>query len=269
MSNGNSTFRMLPKEERPVRIVRAIKDSEHPYFVSPRSAPQDRELTWEARGLLWYLLSKPDTWEVQPSDLEQQCGRDRVYRILNELIEHRYIERQQIRNSKGRVTEVTYVVHEEPLPENPDTANPEPENPGVENTHIRYKEKERDLEIKTVAAEAADLPVKKARKRDPIYDAISEVWGTAASGFIVKIKGVLIGDNRKKDAWGQSALEVPADAAEILRFGEWAKDRMNNMRLQQLPTAPATIQKWFEDFRREGNQPQLRGGDLKTMIYRN
>lgn len=103
---------------KPIRIIRAPHESK--YFASVRATPQDRSLSWEARGVLWYLLSKSDNWEVQPKDLQQGVGRDKVYKILKELIDANYIERVDVRE-KGKFVSTTYLVYEQPYTEKPDT----------------------------------------------------------------------------------------------------------------------------------------------------
>lgn len=96
-------------------IYRAPKDKENPYAMIRRDTLRDRSLTWEARGVLAYLLSQSDSWKVVIGDLEQNCGRDVVYNILNELKEHGYIERVSERDSKGHVLSWNYAVHEQSL----------------------------------------------------------------------------------------------------------------------------------------------------------
>lgn len=114
--------------EKTIKIHRGNEDD--PNFVSPRSAPQDRSLTWEARGMLWYLLSKPGDWEVRPLDLQQQCGKNRAYKILNELIQHQYIQRIYHRDEKGRIEDIEYMVYSKPviMPSAPFPQNQELEN---------------------------------------------------------------------------------------------------------------------------------------------
>jgi hypothetical protein len=76
-------------------ILRAPKNKRNPYTSVRRATFEDRGLSWEARGLLAYLLVKPDDWEIQVADLIDASpgGRDKVYRILNELEAHGYVER--------------------------------------------------------------------------------------------------------------------------------------------------------------------------------
>jgi len=76
-------------------IIRTPKDGSSPYVATSRAAAQDERLSFEARGLLWYLLSKPSDWKVVIGDLMKagHCGRNRVYRILRELQTAGYLMR--------------------------------------------------------------------------------------------------------------------------------------------------------------------------------
>ena len=129
-------------------IYRAQRNDENPYFQFRRATAQDRALTFEARGMLAYILSKPDHWKVQPSDLEQQCKKSVVYRVLGELIKHGYIDRQQERDDKKKIIAWHYIVHEEPLPKKQEVALPEVENQDLGNQDIRDKRKEEKKEKK-------------------------------------------------------------------------------------------------------------------------
>lgn len=121
------------------RIHRGVENDTT--FVSPRSAPQNRNLTFESRGMLWYMLSKPGDWIVQPSDLQQKCGKNQVYRILGELIDRGYMVRTIHRDSKGRVSEVEYDVYSTPI-FCPLLRNQEVDFPDVENRDSTEERKE-------------------------------------------------------------------------------------------------------------------------------
>jgi hypothetical protein len=126
-----------------ITIVRGRHDRENPYFVSARAAPQDERLSWEARGVLWYLLSKPDNWRVQVSDLMQNCGRDKAKRIIKELRDAGYLRRESDKprqDEHGKFVWEPYQVYEQPLTEKPSTVEPSTVNPSI------YKVKKTDLE---------------------------------------------------------------------------------------------------------------------------
>jgi len=99
------------------------------FLVLCQAAVEDSRLSWAARGLLVYLLSRPDDWRIRVDHLRQQAtsGRDAIYKLLSELRQHGYILRERIRGEDGRLQGTSYYVHEtpsSPLPENPYTVKP-------------------------------------------------------------------------------------------------------------------------------------------------
>lgn len=110
-------------------IIRTAKD--RPWMATLRVTPQDKTLSYEAAGMLWYLLSKPDDWKVIISDLERPTAkRDKVYRILKELKEKGYIHRARVQNVDGTFTWDDYRVYEVPVDE-PFTALPDMVKPNI------------------------------------------------------------------------------------------------------------------------------------------
>jgi hypothetical protein len=92
---------------------------------------------------------------------------------------------------------------------------------------------------------------KTTRKRDPFYDAISEVWKTDASGWIVNIKGMMQG-TAKRGEWARSNFNPPVtDPAEITAFAPYMDKRKREKKIEGDITACVTIQRWFYDFRAE------------------
>lgn len=119
------------------RIHRAKHDTENPYYIASRDTAQDKAISYDALGMLNYILSKPDDWDVQPTDLEREkCKRGKVYSILKELISNNYIERIYHRDDKQRVVMVEYVAHERPFIEKPLPEKPEVEKPDMGKQHI-------------------------------------------------------------------------------------------------------------------------------------
>jgi len=105
---------------------------------------KDKSLGAEALGVICYLIGCPHDWIVRPSQLADRfgCGRDKVQRILNDLIELGYIRRSRLRNAEtGSWEGVEYVVldtKDEPQPENQVVGadSPQPENPAPENPKL-------------------------------------------------------------------------------------------------------------------------------------
>lgn len=77
----------------------------------------DENLSWKAKGLLAYLLSKPDDWQIYVKDLIKRStdGRDSVVSGLKELEDNGYLSRQQIRGGNGKFGQMEYIVYEQPL----------------------------------------------------------------------------------------------------------------------------------------------------------
>lgn len=66
----------------------------------------DKSLSWGARGLLVYLMSKPANWKVKTTDLIRQspAGRDATLALLKELETARYLHRQRSNAGQGHFT---------------------------------------------------------------------------------------------------------------------------------------------------------------------
>ncbi len=124
----------------------------------PNALIEDRSISWRARGILVYLLSRPDGWDTDSERLAEQAGlpgedrqsaaegRDAVRRALNELDDANYLHRVKRQTQRGDgerrvgtwVTDVYVSDHPTPdgipglyAPENAE--NPHGENP-VDNS---------------------------------------------------------------------------------------------------------------------------------------
>jgi hypothetical protein len=73
------------------------------YFVVDNALFSDERLSWEARGLMGYLLSKPDDWKVRLYDLVARgpAGVHKIQRILRELEAAGYLRRVRLKRSNG------------------------------------------------------------------------------------------------------------------------------------------------------------------------
>lgn len=76
----------------------------------------DKGLSFKAKGLMVYLLSRPDGWKVYISHLAtvSKDGDDSVRTAINELIEAGYVRREEVRE-KGRFVRYDYAILEIPL----------------------------------------------------------------------------------------------------------------------------------------------------------
>lgn len=147
------------------RIRRSAHDAENHYFMSSRRTAQDKSLTYEARGLLFYLLSKPSDWVIQIKDLQcEGAGRDKVYGILRELTKRNYMSREFIRD-QGKIGGIEYIAYEEPFTEKPYTAKPFTAKPDYTEDRLKQNTDKRHIpEPKVPASMGMRLP--RASKRD-------------------------------------------------------------------------------------------------------
>ena len=107
------------------------------YVVLDKVFLNDKRLSWQAKGLLAYMLSMPNDWVFRIEDLKNRSsnGRDSTKSIIKELQEYGYIIKEQERQ-QGKFSNNRYIVLERPtspLTENPSTENPSTENPSLLN----------------------------------------------------------------------------------------------------------------------------------------
>lgn len=74
------------------------------------------DLSWEAAGVLLYLLSKPDNWTVSHNHLVnyRDAGHAKIRRILRELEDAGYLVRERVRNEKGVFVAGRSVLYDSP-----------------------------------------------------------------------------------------------------------------------------------------------------------
>lgn len=132
--------------------IRRAKRPDSNFYILDKSISDNDRLSWRARGLLIYLLGKPDNWKVSVANLVNQTqnsahrsGRDAIYSILKELEDIGYLQREQGKTDNGKFGSIDYVVseipvirEESPLTGNPDTAEPYTADPTL--ISIEYKQ---------------------------------------------------------------------------------------------------------------------------------
>lgn len=122
-------------------------------------ATEDPRLSWEAKGLHTYMISRPPNWKIYFNDLlnRSTCGRDKLRKLLSELEDFGYLTTEQLRDEytnqfSGKVYKVYQSpITEKPSPENPSagkpsTETPLPENPPLNNKESTIKEKNKKEE---------------------------------------------------------------------------------------------------------------------------
>lgn len=137
---------MTDSKSRPAshKSILRVKKTNN-YVVLDKGFLQDPSLSCKAKGLLSYLLSKPDDWEIRLSELCRHFsdGKDSIRKGIEELEKAGYIKKERLRGGNGKFAGVRYMVYEtpclsqkEPQTEKPDTVFPAPENPTLLNNDL-------------------------------------------------------------------------------------------------------------------------------------
>lgn len=128
------------------------------FTTLPNETIRDPRLTFEATGLLSFMLSLPDDWEIHKSWLEKQkggCGRDKLTRIMNELITCGYVVRKPKQDESGKMQGVDWFVYSTDQLKNRITENPLDGKPATtKEIDIQKKELNKDIVQKDLHEEA-------------------------------------------------------------------------------------------------------------------
>ena len=87
---------------------------------------EDKQISFKARGLLIYMLSKPDDWKFYPDELANHSDKDGVKAIntaLQEMESAGYLVRKRKRDKEGHSKGIDYLLYETPQSNNPDSQN--------------------------------------------------------------------------------------------------------------------------------------------------
>lgn len=133
---------MIGANESENTIFRVVKNKDNPYVMIDKRPIENPALSWKAKGLLAYLLSRPDNWIVRMGDLikRSQDGEFATRGAAKELESAGHIAKHQERKDGARFAEVVYTVYEQPLRGNPHAENPHAENLALTNIDSTKKD---------------------------------------------------------------------------------------------------------------------------------
>lgn len=185
-------------------IYRTIKSKENPYSVIPNAIINNPDLSYKAKGILIYLISKPDQWKAREEDIVEhgKDGIDAVRTAIKELINAGYIIRQRVKGKDGKFLGWESYVYEEPQNENtdigksdigkttvsgeiPTSENPTSENPrllitdNILNTDIYNNTTHKGEKPKKYSDEVHEISEyyqKKLKEFFPSFTAVSKNW---------------------------------------------------------------------------------------------
>ncbi len=142
-------------------IFRVAKNKDNPFVMIDRRPIENPKLSWKAKGILAYLLSRPDNWIVRLGDLVKRSpdGAFAVRRAIKELRDVGHIS-YQIDRENGHIKQWLLVVHEIPLlRDNQQVGNQQVENLPINDTDSLTDTDSKDIkEGASAAPKATDFP---------------------------------------------------------------------------------------------------------------
>jgi hypothetical protein len=103
LDNQNKNTTNLSNERDKRTIFRVRKNKDNPYVQINKTCLNDPSLSLKAKGLLSYLLSKPDDWVVHRSEVLKHCtdGKDSLQTAIHELKNSGYLKIVPEKDKKG------------------------------------------------------------------------------------------------------------------------------------------------------------------------
>lgn len=97
-------------------IIR-VRKRQNPFAQIDRSILENEELSYRAKGILCYLLSKPNNWETRIKDVINHGteGRDAIRSAFKELRAAGHLVLVPLKSESGRLMGRSYEVHENPI----------------------------------------------------------------------------------------------------------------------------------------------------------
>lgn len=121
-------------------IIRVKKDKNNPYLIMNKTCLNDSRLSLRAKGLLCFLLSKPDNWYINTREIVSSSsnGIQSVWSTIKELVKFGYMYKHRFRSGNGAFHSYNYLVYERP--ESPylikTTTSPHSHYPSVDNPSV-------------------------------------------------------------------------------------------------------------------------------------
>ncbi|URZ01258.1 hypothetical protein [Clostridium felsineum] len=133
-------------------VIRVEHNKENPYSIINKIGLNDERLYFKAKGILAYLLSKPDDWTCQVSEFQQHTvdGRDSIYNGLRELKKYGYLIKRPIKDSVNKITRWEEILYETPREEAVKIY--------VQQKQQQQKRKETFQKKKNLKSESGDMP---------------------------------------------------------------------------------------------------------------
>lgn len=152
MSETKKEYKIANK---PNTLYKVVKNAKNPYVMIDRRPIDNPALSFKAKGILTYLMARPDGWEVCVKDLANHA-KDRKASIrsgMRELKAAGHIKQRQMRDN-GRITGLLIEVYEVPYADFQHVENQNAEN----QTQVLSNKLESNKNNNKAVTAAVDLP---------------------------------------------------------------------------------------------------------------
>lgn len=94
-------------------FFRTVK-KESPFVQIDKELVNDNKISAKAKGIMMYLLSKPDGWKIYEKDIvnHMKDGKDSISSGIKELVDRGYIHRELDKQNDGKFSGYNYTVYE-------------------------------------------------------------------------------------------------------------------------------------------------------------
>lgn len=205
-----------------------------------RLAINDKSISFRARGILTWIMDKPNDWAFDSETLAEASteGRDAIRSALRELEAHGYMRRERMQNPEtGRWRTVTSVFETPTEDGIPVVGNPDVGEPGATTETVT----ETELSSKPSAS-----PPRKQRERNEVWDALVEVAGDVEAEREVGRRARCV---KELQAVGATGDEVRRRAREMRRI--WPRIKITDTGLVGRWTTVAPQSRPVNDFPEE------------------
>ncbi|MCC4383746.1 DnaD domain protein [Limosilactobacillus reuteri] len=132
---------------------------------------ENKKISFKARGLLIYMLAKPDDWKFYPDELAKHSDKDGVKAIntaLQEIESVGYLVRKRKRDNKGHFKGIDYLLYETPQVINPDSQNRNADLRNSENGTLPNTDFKPNTDIPNTELDDDDKVTSSAEQKKPI-----------------------------------------------------------------------------------------------------
>lgn len=246
-------------------VIRVVKRPSN-FVMIDKAFLEDTRLSYKAKGMLAYLLSKPDNWKVIVTNLVNNStdGKASIYAGLKELKDCGYYEKKPIRNEDGtRIMRWESTVYEVPislLTDFQDIENLDIENLFIENRehNNNYITKELDINNNHVKSSQTMTDVEKKIKayKELIKDNISYADLLITNPY----------DTSLIDEFVDIILDMLITRTDTIRIGGENKPR-ELVQSALMKLTQANIELVLEQYKEHGERIKKKRQYILTMLY--